>query len=85
MVFVWYNLLKYIKGYIIESVMNIKKILSLFIMFVIVFNFSACGTTTQTEVMTNPASEWKLSPIILDLEVYICFIGLVLLFYLLVN
>lgn len=34
-----------------------KKILSLFLIFVIVFSFSACGTITQTDVMTNPATD----------------------------
>lgn len=34
-----------------------KKILSLFLIFVIVFSFSACGTIMQTDVMTNPATD----------------------------
>lgn len=34
-----------------------KKILSLFLIFIIVFSFSACGTITQTDVITNPATD----------------------------
>ena len=34
-----------------------KKILSLFLIFIIVFNISACGTITQTDVITNPATD----------------------------
>ena len=37
--------------------MNTKKILFLFLIFVIVFSFSACDKITQTDIMTNPATD----------------------------
>lgn len=45
------------KNYKITGMLKMKKFSLIILIFVIVFNISACGTITKTNVITNPATD----------------------------